>query len=147
MVDYIRQQEWNELEHVTTIGVDEVKDFFITRNDKSFLAKPLSKDTRMLKGFLLYYMRKYNEALRTLPARWVMDIEREEFKEYLGSAAYHADTGMNASAPAMRMGYGGNAATNAPPVDQSQMTPQEFRRSVKRDKSHYTDLKDDKQGS
>jgi hypothetical protein len=63
----------------------------------------------------------------------VMAVPIERFKEYCGSPDYHAD--LEAGLAPKR--------SNSAPAD-GNMTPQEFRRSVKRDKTHYTDLKEDK---
>jgi hypothetical protein len=41
MVEYIDQQGWTELIHVTTIGLDEVKDVYTVKDDGfTFEAKP-----------------------------------------------------------------------------------------------------------
>ena len=143
MVKFIRQQEWTELEHITMIGLDEIKDFFTTRDDGNFEAKPLAHHLRLLKAFILYYMRTCHKQSRVLTEGDVLDFEQAEFKAYCSSPYFQEDVGNHGTNPVMRAGpSGGTPGTT--PVDLGQITPQEFRRSVKRDKSHYTDLKDDK---
>jgi hypothetical protein len=63
----------------------------------------------------------------------VMAISITRFKEYCGSPDYHAD--LEAGLAPKRL---------ASSVVDSAMTPQEFLRSVKRDKTHFTSLKDNK---
>ena len=55
---FINQQGWTKLFHITTIGVDGVKDFYTTRRDGNFEAKPMMIHIRIFKCFLLYYKRK-----------------------------------------------------------------------------------------
>jgi hypothetical protein len=48
MVEYIDQQGWTELIHVTTIGLDEVKGFYTVKDDGcTFAAKPMLLHTRL----------------------------------------------------------------------------------------------------
>jgi hypothetical protein len=89
MVRYIDQQGWTELEHVTSVGVDEIKDFMTVRNDGSLDAKPMLIHLRMFKAFLLYYMRKRRELFTSLTEEDVLDITKTEFKKYCGSVEYH----------------------------------------------------------
>jgi hypothetical protein len=146
MVRYIDQQGWTELEHVTTIGVDEIKDFFTTRSDGNFDAKPMLVHLRMFKVFLLYYMRKGLELHTVLTEDDVMYMTKVEFKEYCGSAEYFADAAKIGLPPVVhsnpRTPYDATASGNTGTIDL--LTAQEFRRGVKRDKTHYADLKDDK---
>jgi hypothetical protein len=54
MVEYIDQQCWTELIHVTTIGLDEVKDFHTVRDDGiTYSAKLMLIHLRLFKCFLL----------------------------------------------------------------------------------------------
>jgi hypothetical protein len=56
IVEYIDQQGWTELIHVTTIGLDEVKDFHMVRDDGiTYSAKPMLIHHHLFKCFLLYY--------------------------------------------------------------------------------------------
>ena len=55
MVDIIKQQGWTELEHVTTIGYDEVKELILVRDDGMYLGSPMMVHIRMFKAFLYYY--------------------------------------------------------------------------------------------
>jgi hypothetical protein len=63
----------------------------------------------------------------------VMAIPITRFKEYCGSPDYHVD---------LEAGLSPNRLASS--VVDIAMTPQEFLRSLKRDKTHYTSLKDDK---
>jgi hypothetical protein len=58
MVKFIEQQEWSDLGHVTSIGVNEVKDFHTVRNGGNYDAKPMMIHLRMLMAFLMFYARK-----------------------------------------------------------------------------------------
>jgi hypothetical protein len=139
MVEYIDQQGWTELIHVTTIGLDEVKDFHTVRDDGiTYSAKPMLIHLRLFKCFLLYYKRQCRELFTTLSEDDVMyGFSRTRFEEYCGSDDYNDDlTGV--SKPVLASSNGGNV------VASGEMTVQEFRRGVRRDKTHYVDLKDDK---
>jgi hypothetical protein len=55
MVEYMDQQGWTKLIHITTIGLDEVKDFHTVRNDGiTYTAKPMLIHRHLFKRFLLY---------------------------------------------------------------------------------------------
>ena len=144
MVRFIDQQQWTKLFHVTAIGLDEVKDFYTVRSDGNFEAKPMMIHLRMFKCFLLYYKRKSREFVSTLTEDDVLDMSRSELYDYCGSDDYAADIAaggtpvVNISSPKVSpiaTGIVGSHET---------LTAQEFRRGVKRDKTHYEDLKDDK---
>ena len=67
MVAYIDQQGWTELIHITTIGLDEVKDFHTVKDDGiTYAAKPMLVHLRLFKCFLLYYKRQCRELYSTL---------------------------------------------------------------------------------
>jgi hypothetical protein len=61
MVEVINQQKLTKLFHVTTIGIDEAKDFYTTRRDGNFEAKPMMIHIRMFKCLVLFYKRKSRE--------------------------------------------------------------------------------------
>ena len=131
MMKIIEQQGWSELSDVTMLTLDDIKDLILTKDDGSFDAKPMTIHVRKLKGFLLYYNRKSKELFTTLGVDDVLSITKTEFLEYCGSPDYHAD---------LEGGLVVKQTTSTPDA----LTAQEFRKSVKRDKSHYSDLKDDK---
>jgi hypothetical protein len=92
MVKIIDQRMWTKLFHVTTIGLDEIKDFQTVRNDGvTFEAKSMTIHRRMFKCFLLYYKRKSRELFSPLDENDVMRITRTEFYEYCGSDDYALD--------------------------------------------------------
>ena len=63
MVKFFQEQGWTKLIYVTTIGIDEVKDFYTVKDDgMTFEAKPMLIHVRLFKGFLLFYKRKSREA-------------------------------------------------------------------------------------
>ena len=139
MVAYIDQQGWTELIHITTIGLDEVKDFHTVKADGiTYAAKPMLIHLRLFKCFLLYYKRQCRELSTTLSEDDIYySFNRTRFEEYCGSDNYNDDlTGVSKTVPAS--GHSGIV------VAPGEMTVQEFRRGVKRDKLHYVDLKDDK---
>jgi hypothetical protein len=91
MVEVIKQQGWTELEHVTTITFDELKDLRLFRNDGMYLGCPMMVHIRMLKAFLLYYKRRSRG--RTFPHNEddVLEYTKLVFNEYCRSDLYTED--------------------------------------------------------
>jgi hypothetical protein len=59
MVKFIDQQQWSTLEHVVSVGFDEVGEFFTVRDDGiSFEDTQMLTHLRRFKAFLLYYCIK-----------------------------------------------------------------------------------------
>jgi hypothetical protein len=85
MARYIFQQCWTELEHVTTIGIDEVNGFATFREDGAFEARPMMIHLCMFKAFLLYYTRKCREMSTILIEDAVIYIFKTQFKYNFGS--------------------------------------------------------------
>jgi hypothetical protein len=81
MVKFIEQKEWSELGHVTSIGVNEVKDFYTVRNDGNYDANPMMIHLRMFKAFLMFYTRKCHELSTTLDEHDVMDLTTTPVQE------------------------------------------------------------------
>lgn len=141
MVAYIRQQGWTKLVHVTSIDIEDVKDFHTVRSDGVFEAAPMRMHLRMFKCFLLYYRRKCRELSTTLTEDDVKDnMTRTELEDYCGSERYVADVAAGGTAQTTQ--GNGNPGGVVGTVDS--LTVQEFRRGIKRDKMHYEELKDDK---
>ncbi len=92
----------------------------------------------MFKGFLLYYQCLCHRYCSTLDENNVLSITKTCFLEYCGSSEYHKDVA-NDSNPFQKQS---STPEVVPTVDT--LTTQELRKSVKRDKTHYTDLKEDK---
>jgi hypothetical protein len=139
MVAYIDQQSWMESIHITTIGLEEVKDFHTVRSDGiTCAATPMLIHLCLFKCFLLYYKRQCRKLNTTLSEDDVIySFSRNRFEEYCGSKNYNDDlTGISKPIPAS-----GNIGNVVPP---GEMTVQELQRGVMRDKSQYADLKDDK---
>jgi hypothetical protein len=57
MVKVIDHQEWNEIRHITSIGIDDVKELKIFKDNGINEGKPLSLYLRVLQGFILYHWR------------------------------------------------------------------------------------------
>ena len=145
MVEFIRQQNWTKLFHVTTIGIDEVKDFFTVRSDGNYEAKPMMIHLRMFKCFLLYYKRKCRDLVSTLGEDYVIGImTRSSFYDYCGSDDYAADVACGGCPPITGSNAKGDPSVSGIGGSFDSLTVQEFRRGVKRDKTHYENLKDDK---
>jgi hypothetical protein len=140
MVKYIEQAGWTKIHHVTSIGIHEVKDFNTLKDDGLYEAKPLAMHLRLFKGFLLYYRRRCDDFSMTLDEHDAMNfIKKKAFEDYMSSAEFREDLAAC------------EAPIKPPPPTVSSVTAttgdltvQEFRRGVKRDKTHYEDLKDDK---
>jgi Reverse transcriptase (RNA-dependent DNA polymerase) len=135
MTEYIREQGWRELSDVVMITLDEVADFKLVTDDGSYKAKPLNHHLRKFKGFLLMYNRMSRDLSTPLGKDDVLNISKEQFDVYCRSQDYHMD---------LQTGLATPTKANVPTTASNELTASEFRRGVKRDKSHYTDLKDDK---
>jgi hypothetical protein len=92
----------------------------------------------MFKGFLLYYQCLCHEYSSTLDENDVLNITKTRFQEYCGSPEYHKDVTNDANP------FRKQPSTTTAPTASDSLTAQEFRKSVKRDKTHYSNLKDDK---
>ena len=132
MMEIILQQGWSDLTDVITLSLEDVGDLTLLKDDGSYSAKPLAIHVRKLKGFLLLYNRKCTDLSCTLDEDDVLDMTKTQFVSYCGSPEYHADIA-EGLVP---------AATST--VVPGEFTASEFRRVVKRDKTHYSELKDDK---
>ena len=134
MKEYIMSQGWSDLSDVVMITLDEVADFKTLNDDGSYKAKPLNHHLRKFKGFLLYYHRLCRNSIHPLDKDDVMMITKADFEAYCLSPDYHSDfqAGITPS----------KSATVSSMTDE--LTAAEFRKGVKRDKSHYSNLKDDK---
>ena len=143
MVAYMDQEQWTDLAHVTSLLVDDIKDFHTVKRDGTYEASPLKTHCRMFKCFLLYYKWRCDDMSTILDEDDVLGLfTRTLFLEYCGSADCYRDIqvaeGLTPAAPR------GVKPTPGIAESLSSLTVQEFRRGVKRDKSHYDDLKDDK---
>ena len=136
MVEIIQQQDWMDLTDVVTLTLDDVSDLTLVNDDGSYAAKPLNHHIRKLKAFLLLYNKKCINIFSTLDEDDVLKMTKTEFNEYCGSPEYHNDLSTGLS-PSTKSTVSTTATTN-------ELTASEFRRGVKRDKSHYMELKEDK---
>jgi hypothetical protein len=82
MVRYVDHQDLTEIEDVTMIGVDNVKDFYMVCDDGKFKTKPMLIHLRKFKAFLLYYMRRGRDFHTTVKEDDVLDMTTNEFKSY-----------------------------------------------------------------
>jgi hypothetical protein len=140
-VKFITQQGWSGFIHVTTICIDEIKNFHTFSDVGAFEAKPLAFHLQLIKCFLLFYRRKSYEYNSILTEDDVMDITKDQLHEYCCSNVNVYDlaaAGSNIAAAATpALGKSGIVSTVGT------LTAWEFCRGVKRDKTHYEDLKDD----
>ena len=92
MVKYIDQEEWTDLAHVTTLLIDDIKDFHTLRSDGNYEASPLKTHCRMFKCFLLYYKWRCDDMSTILDEDDVLGLfTRTLFLEYCGSADCYCD--------------------------------------------------------
>ena len=104
MMKFIKQQNWTKLFHVTTIGIDKVKDFFTVRSDGNYEAQPMMIHFRMFKCFLLYYKRKFRDIVSTLDEGYVIEImTRSLFYDYCGSDDHAADVANGGCLPSQHI--------------------------------------------
>lgn len=134
MIEIIDQQGWRTLSDVTTLTLDNAENLTLYNQDGSYVAAPLATHKRKLKGFLLYYHRKCIDLSTNLHTDDVLSISKDDFLSYCGSPAFHSDLNKG-----MKQATTGNFTSTS-----TEFTASEFRRGVKRDKTHYTELKDDK---
>jgi hypothetical protein len=143
MVKYIDQEQWQNVFDVVTHNFKQIDEFNVTRDNGKFDAKPMLKDRRWLKCFLLFYQMKCNDLSSTIIDEEVILWKRSIFLDYCVSANYQHDM-------AVAEGFSTPATPNVGKYDlnavdsKGDLTAQEYRRGIKRDKSHYEDLKDDK---
>ena len=143
MVKFIKQQGWTRLFHVTSIGLDEIRDFQTVTNDGRHESRPMMIHLRMFKCFLLFYKRKFHDLVGTLGEEDVLlMITQDQFLDYCGSDDYTIDVATNGIPPPSATASSGSTPTVV--ASDGQITAQEFRRGVKRYKTHYTELKDEK---
>jgi hypothetical protein len=91
MVTYIALQQWSTLEHVVSVGFDEVEEIFTVRDDGfTFEDTPMLIHLREFKSFLLYYKSKKCWGEGTTDDE-VMNLTSKAFKTYCSSKAYHDD--------------------------------------------------------
>ena len=87
MVAYMDQEQWTDLVHVTTLLIDDIKDFHTVRRDSTYEASPLKTHCRMFKCFLLYYKWRCDDMSTILHEDDVVELfTRTLFLEYCGSA-------------------------------------------------------------
>ena len=92
-VEYINQQGWSELSHVTSLSLADVNAFHTVENNGwTFKERPLDKDLQVFKGFLLYHARITRKLNQLLDAEDVtMLITKSVFDCYLSSEDYQVD--------------------------------------------------------
>jgi hypothetical protein len=141
MVKVIDQQGWSEIHHITSMDIHEVKDLHAFKDNGLYEAKPLSMHLRMLQGFILYHRRRSRDLCSQLDEYDTMSlIEKESFKAYMNNSEEYRED-MERNDPKVKTSPPTNVGMS---LTSDELTVQEFRRGVKRDKSHYEDLKDDK---
>jgi hypothetical protein len=91
MMNFIDQQQWSTLEHVVSLGFDDVGEFFTVRDDGiTFDDTPMLIHLQRFKAFLLYYHNK--TCCSEGPTVYVvMSWTPNDLIEYCSSKAYHDD--------------------------------------------------------
>jgi hypothetical protein len=99
MIEYINQAGWTTLKDVVSIGVNDANVFYTVKSDGiTFKARPLPRDIRMLKGFLMYYNRMVHKQQRFLNDDDVMNtFTVTDFEHYCTSEDYHIDMAASGS--------------------------------------------------
>jgi hypothetical protein len=110
-----------------TLSLTEVSDLKLLKDDGPYLAKLLANDLRKLKCFLLLNHWKCRDSSSNLYKDEVLNMSRQELYDCCGSPEHHADLTNVISHELTRL------------IEQ---TDSEFRRSIKRDKTHYTEIED-----
>jgi hypothetical protein len=156
MVEHMDQQQWEKLEHVVTVELEDFKDIYTIRSDCGTVKdRPLKTHLRMLKCFLLWFKQHNRFFYCNTPEDDVFLIKKSAFDEYIRSEEYAEDNTESSilstaslKAPPGTGGGSGNAGTSGTAtiggnVDTGTMTAQEFHRGVKQYVLHYVDFKDD----
>jgi hypothetical protein len=105
MMAYIDQEKWTKLSDVISIGINDVNDFKVRGNGDNWrTSRPLSKDLRMLQGFLMYFKRNRRFHGQFYEDK-VLEITKDDFVAYCCSRDYHHDFDLYA-VKAKRTSYG-----------------------------------------
>jgi hypothetical protein len=152
MVKCIYQQGWSKLDHVIMIPFDEMQDIHTVKSDGKFEAKPMVIHIRLLKCFILYYRKECSELADALTEYQVRQWDTYAFSDYCRSTQCQIDMlsyGRNLGNSVALSGSNNHNSGNTGKVQHAVLDPaevalQDWRRSAKRDKSHYEDMKDDK---
>jgi hypothetical protein len=111
-------------------------------DDGNFEARPMQIHLRMFKEFLLYCKRKEDVWSTPISEKDVMDMDEDRFCQYCCSADYFQNAAKgDLSATTFVTNPNLIPATGLFP---DTLKSQEFPLGVKRDNTHYDDLKDDK---
>jgi hypothetical protein len=136
ITELIRTEGWTVSSEIATFTMAEVNDFKSVKDDSSYMAKPMAQDLCKCKGFFLLFTPKYRELLSNLDEEDVTSIiTKSLFYLYCGSPHYHLDHQKGLAPPIVMMTV---------PEIADVLTAREFRKSLRRDKGKYMDLKEDK---
>jgi hypothetical protein len=133
-MDVIAQQSWAEVSDDTTLTLTEVSDLKFLKDDGTYGAKLLAHHLCKLKCFLLYLWKCW-DLLSNHDKYHVLNMSKMEFNDYCGLPEYYTDFA-NGLTPSTK-----SASTL---VQAGVLTASEFRRNIKRNKTHYAELNDDK---
>jgi hypothetical protein len=138
MVEFIQQEGWASLTDVLMISMSDFSDFKTVDDKGMYKAAPMKMHLRKFRGFLLYYHRKCRDLSTQLVEDDVLDITVQQFNDYCSSMEFHDDleAGLVSRTP--------KSTPFANNHNNDELTASEFRRGIKRDKSHYSELKEDK---
>ena len=134
MVEIFNQEGWTDIVDIAMLTMQEVDSLHSTNSDGSYKAKPMNLHLRQFKGFLMYYNMKCRELSTTLDNDDILSITKTQLFDYMGSPEYHDDIA------------GGLSKSTKPTTsgNQKEFTAVDFRKGTKRDKTCYSELKDDK---
>jgi hypothetical protein len=98
MVDYIDQQQWEKLEHIVTVALEEFRDIHTVKSDGyTVKAQPLKTHFHMLKGFLLWFKQHDHSFYCTTFQDDVLLLKKNAFGEYLRSEEYAENNAVTSS--------------------------------------------------
>jgi hypothetical protein len=150
MVECIDQKQWDKLEHVVTIDLEEFNDVHFVRCDGfTIKARPLKTHLRMLKCCLLNFKRYNRSYYGICTEDDVLTSTKGVFDAYCRSDDYAKDNAATLATAGLKPppgsgGDSGNAGAGGTGVVGGAgglMTAQEFRQGVKQDKARYKDFR------
>jgi hypothetical protein len=135
MVEVFRQEGWTGIADITMITMAEADGLFVANSDGSYKAKPMMFHIRQFKAFLMYYNRKCCDLSTALNDEDVLNITKTELFDYMGSPGYRDD---------IEEGLSKSTKPTTSAAYNNEFMASDFCKGIKRDKTHYMELKDDK---
>jgi hypothetical protein len=116
------------------LTMQEADGLLSTNSDGSYKAKPMNIHLWRFKGFLMYYNKKCRGLSTTLNDEDVSSITKMELFDYMGSPEYH-----DGIAEGLSKSTKATASAN-----HKEFTAADFLKGTKREKTCYSEMKDDK---